>query len=149
MRILSGVCASVLGNFSTSMDEDTGLLTARGGGRGASASGNQAAGAEGAGMEAGSSGVGWGPLQPDLTDDMRLAIQFRAEKKRLLKDALGVLAARAKVLLGWVGGGGGATGAGQTQAGTGGGSSGKGFGGGGRGKGFGGSGGKGKSQSSR
>jgi hypothetical protein len=69
LRVLSGVCAIALSQFSTSVEEDLGVLRHNG--------------------STVASGGG-------VSDDVQLAMRFRIEKKRLLAGAISALSARLK-----------------------------------------------------
>lgn len=83
LRTLTGLCVIALSQFSTSLQDDEAALAAG------------AAGAEGA--AAGGEQQQEGQQAQQLSPDMQLALQFRIDKKRLLSEAVDVLAARIKV----------------------------------------------------
>lgn len=117
LRILSGACALALAAFLSGLDSDLGLLA-----------GGQAAGAaKGSRAGAGTTGSGSGPAV-ELSEDQRLAIRFRVEKKRLVQAAMLDVGGRLKALGGGGGGDKGEAGAKKGKGGPGKAGAAKGFG---------------------
>jgi hypothetical protein len=84
LRTLSALCAIALSQFPASLEEDVALLE----------------GASLAQQGTAQQGEQQAPQQPQqqLSDDQRLAVRFRVEKKRLLLDALAIISQRVKQL---------------------------------------------------
>lgn len=100
LKTLLGVCSVLLSNFKTSLDDDAQLLGASGGQQ----------------QQKGSSGGGSGGGAP-LGEELRAAVQFRAERKRVLLRAVQGLSARARAVAAMPGLREGPAGAGQTKKG--------------------------------
>ncbi len=86
LRTLLGVCSILLSNFKTSLEDDQALL-----GAGSSSSSSS--------CSSSSSGGGAEPLGEEL----RMAVQFRSEKKRVVLRAIRAISKRVDIVAGMAG----------------------------------------------
>ncbi len=92
LRALAGVCAVALSRFTTTLEQDQALLSPPATSFAASPA-SQSAASNGAGSD----GAGAGPSSAaaeQLSEEMRLAIGFRAERKKVLLGAMQALGRR-------------------------------------------------------
>jgi hypothetical protein len=99
LRTLLGVCSVLLSNFKTSLEDDEALLAL--GAAPASASTGTGTGT-GTGGAADAPGGSPGPAAP-LGEELRLAVGFRAERKRVLARVIRALSSRARLVAGMSG----------------------------------------------
>jgi histone-lysine N-methyltransferase SETD3 len=95
LKLLAGVAAVALTRFSTSLDHDLDLLAGKAPAAGAKPDDSTAPG--GAQPAAGGAG-GSSPAPLPLTPEMRLALEFRVEKKKLLSRVIQALGERLQQL---------------------------------------------------
>jgi hypothetical protein len=85
LRTLLGVCSVLLSNFKTTLEDDEALLGL----------GGSPGGAEG--------GRGGAAGSPQLGEELRAAVAFRADRKRTLARVIRALGSRARVVAGMAG----------------------------------------------